>query len=74
MRRPRRRTNFYISFVYFKSIIPECLALTKADIGLKKNTLTVNKTMVFNKNTPTTTQSLMQGITQYPFQTVQNPF
>ena len=31
----------------------ECLALTKADIDLKKKNLTVNKTVVFDKNIPT---------------------
>lgn len=38
---------------YFGLQRGECPALTKADIVLKKKTLAVNKTVVFDKNIPT---------------------
>lgn len=44
---------FVLLLFYFGLRRGECLALTKADIDLKKKTLTVNKTVVFDKNTPT---------------------
>ena len=43
---------FVLLLFYFGLRRGECLALTKADINLKKKTLTVNKTVVFDKNTP----------------------
>ena len=43
---------FVLLLFYFGLRRGECLALTKADIDLKKKTLTVNKTVVFDKNTP----------------------
>ncbi len=44
---------FVMLLFYFGLRRGECLALTKADIDLKKKTLTVNKTVVFDKNIPT---------------------
>lgn len=44
---------FVMLLFYFGLRRGECLALTKADIDLKKKTLTVNKTVVFDKNMPT---------------------
>lgn len=43
---------FVMLLFYFGLRRGECLALTKADINLKKKTLTVNKTVIFDKNTP----------------------
>lgn len=45
--------TFVMLLFYFGLRRGECLALTKADIDLKKKTLTVNKTVVFDKNIPT---------------------
>lgn len=44
---------FVMLLFYFGLRRGECLALTKADIDLKQKTLTVNKTIVFDKNAPT---------------------
>ncbi len=44
---------FVMLLFYFGLQRGECPALTKADIGLKKKTLAVNKTVVFDKNIPT---------------------
>lgn len=43
---------FVTLLFYFGLRRGECLALTKADIDLKKKVLTVNKTVVFDVNTP----------------------
>lgn len=44
---------FVMLLFYFGLQRGECPALTKADIVLKKKTLAVNKTVVFDKNIPT---------------------
>lgn len=44
---------FVMLLFYFGLRRGEALALTKADINLKEKILTVNKTVVFDKNTPT---------------------
>ena len=44
--------SFVMILFYFGLRRGEALALTKSDIDLKKKTLTVNKAVVFDKNTP----------------------